>query len=56
MRVAGYGAMFVKLSKAIQDDIINRFEHVLSMRPNPGIECGRGPEGRLSWKLFLRSV
>lgn len=56
MRVAGYGAMFVDPSKTIQDDIINRSEHVLEMRPNPGIECGRSPEGRLPWKLFLRSV
>ncbi|MGI6231026.1 MAG: formate C-acetyltransferase/glycerol dehydratase family glycyl radical enzyme [Tractidigestivibacter sp.] len=29
VRVAGYSAMFVELSKAIQDDIINRTEHVL---------------------------
>ena len=29
VRVAGYSAMFVELSKAIQDDIINRSEHVL---------------------------
>ena len=29
VRVAGYSALFVELSKAIQDDIINRTEHVL---------------------------
>ena len=29
VRVAGYSAMFVELSRAIQDDIINRTEHVL---------------------------
>ncbi|MCH3942185.1 MAG: formate C-acetyltransferase/glycerol dehydratase family glycyl radical enzyme [Atopobiaceae bacterium] len=29
VRVAGYSAMFVELSKAVQDDIINRTEHVL---------------------------
>ena len=29
VRVAGYSALFVELSKAIQDDIINRSEHVL---------------------------
>ncbi|MEG0506968.1 MAG: formate C-acetyltransferase/glycerol dehydratase family glycyl radical enzyme [Longicatena sp.] len=29
VRVAGYSAMFIELSKAIQDDIINRSEHVL---------------------------
>lgn len=29
VRVAGYSAMFVELSKAIQDDIINRTEHEL---------------------------
>lgn len=29
VRVAGYSAMFVELSKAIQDDIINRSEHTL---------------------------
>ena len=29
VRVAGYSAMFVELSRAIQDDIINRIEHVL---------------------------
>lgn len=29
VRVAGYSAMFVELSKTIQDDIINRTEHVL---------------------------
>ncbi len=29
VRVAGYSALFVDLSKAIQDDIINRTEHVL---------------------------
>jgi len=29
VRVAGYSAMFVELSRPIQDDIINRTEHVL---------------------------
>jgi formate C-acetyltransferase len=29
VRVAGYSAMFVELSRAIQDDIINRTEHEL---------------------------
>lgn len=29
VRVAGYSAMFVELSKSIQDDIINRSEHTL---------------------------
>ena len=29
VRVAGYSAMFVELSKPVQDDIINRTEHVL---------------------------
>lgn len=29
VRVAGYSAMFVELSKTLQDDIINRSEHVL---------------------------
>ena len=29
VRVAGYSAMFVELSKAVQDDIISRTEHVL---------------------------
>ncbi len=29
IRVAGYSAMFTELSKAIQDDIINRSEHTL---------------------------
>ncbi|MCH3967858.1 MAG: formate C-acetyltransferase/glycerol dehydratase family glycyl radical enzyme [Atopobiaceae bacterium] len=29
VRVAGYSAMFVELSRAIQDDIINRTEHTL---------------------------
>lgn len=29
VRVAGYSALFVELSRAIQDDIINRTEHVL---------------------------
>ena len=29
VRVAGYSAMFVELSKRIQDDIINRSEHTL---------------------------
>lgn len=29
VRVAGYSAMFVELSRAMQDDIINRTEHVL---------------------------
>ena len=29
VRVAGYSAMFIELSKMIQDDIINRSEHVL---------------------------
>lgn len=29
VRVAGYSAMFIELSKAIQDDIINRSEHTL---------------------------
>lgn len=29
VRVAGYSAMFVELSKTIQDDIINRTEHML---------------------------
>lgn len=29
VRVAGYSAMFVELSRAIQDDIIDRTEHVL---------------------------
>ncbi len=29
VRVAGYSAMFVELGKGIQDDIINRTEHVL---------------------------
>lgn len=29
VRVAGYSAMFVELSKSIQDDIIHRSEHVL---------------------------
>ncbi len=29
VRVAGYSAMFVELAKGVQDDIINRTEHVL---------------------------
>ncbi|MCF0105907.1 MAG: formate C-acetyltransferase/glycerol dehydratase family glycyl radical enzyme [Holdemanella sp.] len=29
VRVAGYSAMFIELSKMIQDDIINRSEHIL---------------------------
>ncbi len=29
VRVAGYSAMFVELARGIQDDIINRSEHVL---------------------------
>jgi formate C-acetyltransferase len=29
VRVAGYSAMFCELSRALQDDIINRTEHVL---------------------------
>ena len=29
VRVAGYSALFVELSRTLQDDIINRTEHVL---------------------------